>query len=375
MGETTMKQTLRYEQSPFEIDYSLPGLLRMNLNENLVLPASFVRKTLRECERRIDSRFYPSDIDDGEMKNLKALVAGYCGARENMVELGCGSDQLIDLLCRMKLGRSTDELVTVRPTFSMYALRAKRCGARIVQVPLGFSLVADNPFPLKTGELASACRSENGKILALASPNNPTAIQYELEQIREILDSVPSRVFLLLDEAYVEFGRYNAASLLRRYPNLILLRTFSKAFGLASHRIGYIVSSNRDLLDEFEDGFQYPFPLTTLSAMLAGELLRAKKAILRYAEETKKLRGELIESLRLLDCQGFRVVPKSDANFVLVESPHAEKLAKSLLRDYKIAVKYMPRMIENKSFIRITVGTRTMNTALLKALREILGRL
>src|SRR5487761_44735 len=366
-----MNQKMQYERSPYKIDYSLPGLLRLNLNENLVLPADFVRKAMRECEKSIDSRFYPSDLDDGEMKELRSLIAEYSGSKEWMVELGCGSDQLIDLLCRMKLGKEGDELVTVRPTFSMYALRARRCEAKIVEVPLGFSRLEENPFPLETRKVLNACRSQNAKLLVLASPNNPSAIQYEIEQMREILDCITPNIFVLLDEAYIEYARYSATFLLRKYHSLIILRTFSKAFGLASHRIGYVVSSNRDLLDEFDDGFQYPFPLTAMSAKLAVKLLKPKQVILRCAEKTKKLRRDLIDSLGNLSNPGFKVVPKSDGNFVLVESPDSERIAKTLLTKYRIAVKYIPNMISNNSFIRITVGTDAMNSRLLEALKGI----
>ncbi len=362
---------MQYEQSPFRIDYSLPGLLRMNLNENLVLPAAFVRGAMKECEGNIDSRFYPSELDDGEMKELRSLIADYCGSREWMVELGCGSDQLIDLLCRMKLGNSGDRLVTVKPTFSMYPLRAKRCRAKVIEVPLGFSRMYEDPFPLETGRVIEACRSRNAKLLVLASPNNPTAVQYEIEQLREILDCIPPGVFVLIDEAYVEYARYSVKSLLPRYPSLIMLRTFSKAFGLASHRIGYIVSSNRDLLEEFEDGFQLPFPLTAMSAKLAGKLLKQKRVILSYAEKTKQLRGDLINSLQDLGGAEFKVITRSDGNFVLIESPNSERIAKTLLKRYRIAVKYIPNMISKTSFIRITVGTNAMNSKLLAALRAI----
>jgi histidinol-phosphate aminotransferase len=369
------RQDFRYEQSPFKIDYSLPDLLRMNLNENLVLPKSFVSKKLRECERRLDSRLYPSELDQGEMKTLRSLVASYCGTSENMVQLGCGSDQLIDLVCTMKLRRQQDQLVTVKPTFSMYSLRAKKCDARVIEAPLDFDPEADNPFPLETEKVVRICKSENTRLLVLASPNNPTPIQYNLEQLQEILDNVPAKVSVLLDEAYVEFANYNATSLLRKYQNLILLRTFSKAFGIASHRVGFFISSNFELIGKFEEVFQYPFPLTTLGAMLAGELMKAREEVLKFAEKTKSLRKQLIESLKLVDIGRFRVIPRSDANFILVETPDAERISKRLLKDYRIAIKYLPRMIANKSFVRITVGTQAMNSRLISSLKEISLRL
>ncbi|HKW05810.1 MAG TPA: histidinol-phosphate transaminase [Nitrososphaerales archaeon] len=369
-----MNQKIGYEQSYFKIDYSIQGLVRLNLNENLVMPLDVIRRAMRYCERNADSRLYPSESTEGEMWELRSLLGKYCDCKPSLVELGCGSDQLIDLLCRLKL-RKKDALVTVKPTFSMYALRARSCGARVVQVPVDYSSSEHDPFPLRTEKLVKACSANKAKLLFLASPNNPTGIQYNLPQLKEILESIPSSTLLVLDEAYVEYCEYTAKFLLRKYPNLTILRTFSKAFGLASHRLGYIVSYNQELKKEFGSGIQLPFPISGLAAPLALELLRQIKVILYYAKKTVHLRENLIRSLQDFQIRNFRVVERSDANFVLVESPFSEKIARTLLTQYRIGVKFLPKMIADKSFLRITVGTNSMNSRLLEALGGILPRL
>lgn len=369
-----MKQEIGYEQSYFKIDYSIQDLLRLNLNENLVMPLNMIERAMRYYERNADPRLYPSESTEGEMWELRSLLGKYCDCEPSLVELGCGSDQLIDLLCRFRL-RAKDVLVTVKPTFSMYALRARSCGARVVQVPVDYSPSGRDPFPLETDKLVKACSANKAKLLFLASPNNPTGIQYSLPQLKEILESIPSSTLLVLDEAYVEYCEYTARSLLRKYPNLIILRTFSKAFGLASHRLGYIVSYNQELKKEFGSGIQLPFPISGLAASLALELLRQIKVILYYAKKTVRLRENLISSLQDLKTPNFRVVERSDANFVLVESPFSERIARTLLTEYRIAVKFLPEMIGDKSFLRITVGTNTMNSRLIEALGGILPRL
>ena len=368
-----MRIDLQYEQSPIKIDYSVRGLVRMNLNENLVMPREFVASILTRCAKELDSRFYPSDLDEGEMLELKQEISKYAGCRESLVFLGAGSDQLIDLLCRIRLKKPTDELVTIKPTFSMYYLRAVTNGSSFSDVPLGYQDNAEDPFTLESALVEKSCRSKDAKIFVIACPNNPTAIQYPIAQVKEMMDSIPESVTVMLDEAYVEYARYNAVPLLRKYQNLMILRTFSKAFGLASHRIGYMLTENEEFAKSFNGGVQYPFPLPAMSVLLARELLREKETVIGYAKEAKKLREDLIEELVEMKRDDFIPVERSDANFVLVQSPDSENIARQLLSKYKIAVKYIPSMVAGRSFIRITVGTEKLNANLIRALKQIRG--
>jgi histidinol-phosphate/aromatic aminotransferase/cobyric acid decarboxylase-like protein len=104
---------LMYQQSPIKIDYSVKNLVRMNLNENLVLPESFLRSVMVRCLDRLESRYYPSELGEGEMQALLVEISKYCSCSTEMICLGNGSDQLIDLLLRMRLKKSSDTLLTV----------------------------------------------------------------------------------------------------------------------------------------------------------------------------------------------------------------------------------------------------------------------
>src|SRR5487761_1815671 len=226
-----VKQPLRYEQSPIEIDYTLKGLVRMNLNENLVLPKRILEDAYFASESKFDPRNYPSELDCGEMKSLRKELARYCQCKSwKNILLGSGGDQLIDLLCQMKLRIQGGTLVTVRPSFSMYYVNTIKAGGNVIEVQLGKSSCEGSPFKLDVPNLVRACKSSaNVKILALVSPNNPTGIQYDIEHVKEILDAVPPSVLVVLDEAYVEYASYSAKQLLNAHPNLVILRTFSKA--------------------------------------------------------------------------------------------------------------------------------------------------
>ena len=359
-----------YEQSPLDIDYSDQKLIRMNLNENLVFPESLLRSILAKCTDRLDPRFYPDELGTGETDSLCEEIAKYCACSKSSVAIGVGGDQLIDVIFRIKLGGTSARLFSVDPTFPLYSVFAARQGVRLILCRINNS-TSERPFSLPKKELIEVCKTKKPGLLVLASPNNPTAVQYPEEEIREILDSIPSQTGLLLDEAYVEFAEYDGArKFLRSYQNLVILRTFSKAFALASMRLGYILSSDTNFIDQFNNRFQYPFPVAGLSIKMAIELLKRKSVVIEYAEKIKTFRQELIDSLQKFH-KVLRVIPVSNANFVVVQSRDSRKVAGELLSRYAIAVKYIPVMGKEKEFLRITVGSREINQKLLYALRRI----
>ena len=363
-----MKDGLKYEQSPLRIDYSEKKLIRMHLNENLVLPQSFLRAISIRCLDRLESRYYPSELDSGEMFDLLVEISKYCNCSTDNVCLGDGSDQLIDLLFRMKLKKTSDLLVTINPTFSIYELLAKRQGARTFSIPLK-RYNSEDPFALAEDTLIKTCKSKNAKVLALASPNNPTGVQYPIEQVKRIIEALPN-VTILLDEAYVEYASYNACRLISQYKNLLIMRTFSKAFALASHRLGYFLSGDLGFVKSFNEEYQYPYPVAAFGVLIATVLLRNRAQVIESANRTKELRKELSDKLgegklSLHPCSN------SEANFVLAQSNEARKIASELLEKYSIAIKLIESIGTTKGFVRITVGTAQLNERLLYSLRRI----
>lgn len=358
-----------YQQSPLRIDYSGRNLVRMNLNENLVLPRTFLRSALARCTDGLDPSYYPSSSEEGEILELRNEIARYCRCSTDSVAIGNGSDQAIDLLLRSQLRKRTDALVTIEPTFSMYRILAARLGSKSIVISTRAS-TDEEPFSLNFEKVESACKRSEAKLLVLASPNNPTGVQYPIEEIRGLIESQSNKT-VMIDEAYVEYGDYTIVRQLAEYPNLVISRTFSKAFGLASFRLGYLVSSNIPLIKEIGGNLQYPYPISGLTAMVAIHVLRRKEIVLGCAEKTKEYREEMVESLRKFE-NHLRVLPNSRANFVLVHSSKAKKIAQDLLSRYGIAVKYLPRLGRERNFLRITVGTRELNERLLYALRRML---
>jgi len=357
------------EPSPsLRTDYDSKQLQRMHLNENLVFPKNVMRRILAKCVDEYDPRVYPDSIFEEESLILNRELARYCSCSERSVAIGAGGDQLIDLLFRVTVPKSTVTTLIVSPTFPMYPFFAKSQGFRLQDVWLNPSTARD-PFSLPSN-LKETWKKSRAKLLVIVSPNNPTGIQLSVEVISELLEIAPDKP-VLLDEAYVEFARYDGAKeLLKAHPNLVVLRTFSKAFALASLRLGYILCSNVEFIQKFNETYQYPYPVTGLSLSMGIELLRRKEVVLEWVEKTKLFREELIASLQKLP--RLHVVPKSDTNFVLVQTNGAQKLAEELLSGYAILVKHFPALGKEKEFLRITVGSQEANRRLLFALRRIL---
>jgi histidinol-phosphate aminotransferase len=351
-----------------QVDHNQKELQRMHLNENLVFPKNVMRRILAKCVDEFDPRVYPPSIYEGESPLLNRELARYCGCSEKSVAIGAGGDQLIDLLFRMTVPKSSDIVVIVSPTFPMYPFFAKSQGFLLQDVWLNPS-TAEKPFSLPSN-VKEVWKKSRTKLLVIVSPNNPTGIQFPIEEITELLEAVPDKP-VLLDEAYVEYAKYDGAKrLLKSHPNLVVLRTFSKAFALASLRLGYILCSNAEFIQKFNETIQYPYPITGLSLSMGLELLRRKDVVLEWVEKTKLFREELIASLQKLP--KIRVVPRSDTNFVLVQASGAKKLADELFSQYTIHVKHFPSLGKEKDFLRITVGSQEANRRLLFALRRIL---
>lgn len=361
------------QQSPLSVDLGQKELLRMHLNENIVFPKNVMRSIVAKCTDEYDPRIYPPALDEGDSLVLNREIAKYCGCSSSSVAVGIGGDQLIDLVYRIAVPKPTDSMIIVSPTFPIYADYATKQGYRMKEFRLN-PFTSKDPFSLSASELIDAWRNTSrAKLLVIVSPNNPTGIQYPVERVEEILEATPSGKRVLLDEAYVEYGRYDAAKLLlKSYPNLIILRTFSKAFAIASLRLGYILSSEQEFISRFNGDFQYPYALTGLSISMGIEMLRRKSLVLEWVEKTKVFRDQLIASLQKLG-SSIRVVPRSDTNFVLIESKQAKRISEDLFTNYAIAVRYFPDLIVGGQYLRITVGSTEANRRLLFALRRVLS--
>jgi len=290
---------------------------------------------------------------------LAQRLATLYGVKEQQLLPGRGSDESIDLLVRGFCRAGVDNVVICPPTFGMYAVAARIQGAAVREVPL----VRDSGFALDTTGVLAACDA-NTKIVFLCSPNNPTGNAMAPEAIEELLVALSERALVVVDEAYIEFsGDRSLTSELTRFPNLVVLRTLSKAYGLAGARVGSLIAAPEIVALLGKVIPPYSIPQLTIEAVLAtigdGQLAIQRERVAQVRAERERL------SAALPSCKPVQKIWPSVANFLLVDfaAPDAvldaARAAKLLIRDM--------RGVSPQS-LRITVGTIEQNDRLIRSL-------
>jgi histidinol-phosphate aminotransferase len=294
-------------------------------------------------------------------KALVARLAALYGVAPDMLLVGRGSDEAIDLLSRIYLRAGSDAILQTPPTFGMYRVAAHIQGAGVVDVPLE----RERGWSLDPGRLLAAWRPAM-KIVYLCSPNNPTANAFDLGAIETVCGALDGKAIVAIDEAYIEWsGRRSLAAWLERFSTLAVLRTLSKAHALAGARIGALLA--RPELIEVARRVIPPYSLAqptieaALHALEPDALAAARARLDSLLAERDYLRSRL---------EGLPLVAKiwpSDTNFLLIDSTDADRFLRSsraggtLVRDLR-ANPALP------SALRVSVGTRAENDALIESL-------
>ncbi|MEM2865628.1 MAG: histidinol-phosphate transaminase [Candidatus Hadarchaeales archaeon] len=322
-------------------------------NESPFGPSPLVLRALREALPQVG--YYP----DPKAEGLRKAVGRYVGLGGEEVLLGNGSDELMDLLCRALLDPG-DRVLLPLPTFSFYETGVLLSGG-VPRFYRGRGVEWDPE------ELVSACRGV--KLVFLGRPNNPTGSCLEEEAVEGLLDT---GALVVADEAYVEFSsRGSLARWVRRRENLAVLRTFSKAFGLAGLRVGYLLA--RPELVSVLERLRQPFNVNRLAQVAAEAALRDLKHMKRVVGEVRRERERLRHELLSL---GLKVLP-SEANFLMVGTSPWGKTAPELCRElYREGI--LIRDLSGfrgagKEWVRITVGRKEENERLIEALGKVKG--
>jgi histidinol-phosphate aminotransferase len=330
------------------------SLIGLDSNENYFASADFILRIAEEAAR-CDLRTYPR----GELLKLREMLGAWLRVEPECIVLANGGDQAIDLAATvLQKGGSA---VAAWPTYSLYGLRVELAGGKLVRVPL------QKDFSLDVPRLLSAADQSRASIMFLCSPNNPTANQFSENDLVEVLTGFPG--LMVLDEAYAEFTERSLVSLIREYPNLAVMRTFSKAFGIAGARLGYMIANPR-VSKIFAEKVQFPYPVSRFSARLGIECLRNLDAMQDGVSKVKRERSWLIDRLRRVE--GLRVFD-SETNFVLVCTNRDSSALSARLRSLGISVKDVGDVLDFRGCLRVTVGTRPMNEKFLAGLEEVMS--
>ncbi len=329
-------------------------VLKLDSNENFVINKKFQQDVISYAKSNSDVREYPL----GGVEKLVSKLSKYLKVPENMIGVGNGSDQILDLFLANMASKKT-KILTSDPTFGFFEERCKLYAIPCTKIPFSSDMKLDIE---KFDSNLKKCH-----ILYLDSPNNPTGFQFSKTQLESLIKKFDGLV--IIDEAYGEFGDSSTVSLTKKYDNLIVVKTFSKAFGLAGLRLGYFVA-NKKLVDVFNQILQYPYPLNTL-AIEAGIASLDKVDQMKYASEIiKSERKKIIENLRKYDA--FTVFD-SKANFVLFDAKGADKRVFSALVEQGISIRKLGKIGSHLGCLRVTVGTKEMNSKFLLAIRDLLG--
>jgi histidinol-phosphate aminotransferase len=300
---------------------------------------------------------------DPSYSELRRALADRYDLPWERIALGEGSCDLL-LAAGEALLEPGAELIYAWPSFSMYPHLAAASGARAIEVPLTGEALHD--LDAIAAELTVATR-----LVVLCNPNNPTGTALPLEQIESFLDRVPDHVCVLLDEAYVEFSLtvgdpFASLPLLGRHPNLVILRTFSKVYGLAGLRVGYGLCGS-EAFRVAVDQVRQPFYLTSAAQAAAVEALKYQDEVERRVVATVAARTTVTEELR---ARGYWVA-ESDANFLwvrLVQDGDDGPVVEAL-RERGVVVR-AGTALGGPGFARVTLGTHAENARFLAALDE-----
>jgi len=347
--------------SLYEVEEILPRKLgekvtKLDLNENFAVAGDIVRKLLLEVCQDIDVRLYPSPY--GAMA-IKAISEFY-GFSESEILVGNGEDGVLDSLMKVFVKKGSKVLV-VEPTFPMYGYYTQLYGGKKVE-----ALLRPN-FELDIDEILEKC-DEKTSLLIICSPNNPTGNQFEKEYVEKILQEFKG--VIVVDEAYVDFAKYTVIDWTKNFDNLVVLRTFSKAFGLAGIRAGFFVSNK--LIVEYAKRVTPPFDVNIVTQRLIALVLQNWN----YFQQRIKYIVEQREWLRnaLAKIDGVTPYP-SDANFILFKITKdnlSSSTVKERLERRGVLVKDRGNLPLLENCIRVTVGMRNLNETFVSALKDAL---
>ena len=296
---------------------------------------------------------YPDPLQ----RQVKARLSQLKGVEPRSIFLGNGSDEAIDLVIRAFCEPKADNIVTITPSYGMYEVAAETNDVECRKVAL------DEHFDLDVAALWAAVDAHT-KVIYLCSPNNPSGNSLNREAIYQLLRGFEGLV--VVDEAYIDFSAQPSfLAELSQYPNLIVLQTFSKAWGAAAIRLGMAFAA--PAIIEVLNKIKYPYNINLLVQNKALELME-NEAEMR--QEVKAILAERMRMAKLLSEApfGFEVFP-SDANFLLVRVGDADRLDKALV-DRGIIVHNRNRLLKGQVCFRITIGLPAENDLLLHALSE-----
>ncbi len=342
---------------PYHVMHETPKV-KLDANENNWL-AGWFHEALTKRIKEIPLHQYP----DTECTELRSKLAKLNQVENDQILTGVGSDQIIAWIVQAFV-EPGDGVLTMNPTFGMYAINTLMADGSIFEVPL------NDCFQFQPEPFLTAIHEEGPKVVFITNPNNPTGGIISRETLNKLLRAIPSDTIIVMDEAYYEFHGESMLDKIDGYPNLIILRTLSKAYGLAGVRAGYAMASV-DMIETISC-VKPPYHMSSLDQAAALACLDMVPQIKEELNNVIRWREKMSDFFRQLKEKGtdsdLEVFP-SAANFVLIRTPQAQRL-NATLRKNGISIRGYGTEGPLANCLRITIGTEKENRMLQEIVKK-----
>lgn len=330
-------------------ELGLETVIKLASNENPLGASAKVVEAIKESLAEIFR--YP----DGNGFSLKSALGEHLGVSINTLTLGNGSNEVLELIARVFVSAASDEVIFSQYAFPVYPLATQALGATAKVTP-----AKDFGHDL---EAMLSIISGNTRLIFVANPNNPTGTLLSNDELYSFLERVPKTIPVVLDQAYIEYLNTDdpTISWLDTFSNLIITRTFSKAYGLAGLRVGYAISSTE--IADYINRVREPFNVNHVAQSAAVAAL----ADAEYLQTSIQVNNAGVKQLEAGFAKLGLTFIVSSANFVAVEVNNANDVFEKLLTEGVIV-----RPVEMPNYLRISVGTEVENSRLLEALEAVL---
>jgi len=338
------------------VAHAKPEPLKLDWNESTIAPSPLV---IERITRFLGNTHHLNWYPDQRSAELVDRLTRYTGRRFDEIIVTNGSDAALDLLCQTYLDPG-DEVVVPAPTYTHFLVYAGARGARIKQV------YGDDPFELDI-ETVLAALTRRTKLVYLVSPNNPTGIVWPASVVARIARAAPHAI-IVVDEAYHEFCGDSCAPLVDAYSNVVVTRTFSKSFGIAGLRVGYLIGDECVVADLRR--IHNPKSVNALGQIAAAAALDDLEYLYSYVDEVTRAKPILVD---FLNAQGLpaRTTP---ANFVMVKVPHTGAFSQ-LCEDESVYIRDRSMQPQLERYVRISVGTVAQTHDLVSRLGRVIARM
>ena len=328
--------------------------IKVNANEcNMNLPPIVEERVMSRLSRIAFNRYPNEELDD-----LKEQIAANFSLQKENVLLGNGSSEIIEKLFYCFGGRA-HKIVFPQPSFSMYKIYAKACEG------IGIPVDLEADYRLDVEKFVTAVIDNKAAMAILCNPNNPTGNAFSLADIEYIAQNIDCA--FVVDEAYIEFHGQSAVGLLAKYPHMIIARTFSKAYGLAATRVGYMLADTK-IIDMVGKAFM-PYHMNVLSLTTADIVYQMRHEYVPRIQMMIAERKRMLQELKKIPA--FTVYP-SETNFILVKYAQAKSL-NAYMENLGIGLRSFGDAPRLENCLRISMGTREENDSWYKAMKDFMA--